>query len=53
MSGGFQIALRMSWSIQNLYSSHGEREGEAPAAWLPEGATQAPVIDTADGGAAG
>lgn len=29
----------------NLLSSHGEREEEAPAAWLLEGATQAPVID--------
>jgi len=31
----------MLWS----FSSHGEREGEAPRAWLVEGATQVPVID--------
>jgi hypothetical protein len=29
----------------NLYCEHGEHEGEALAALLPEGATQAPVID--------
>ena len=29
----------------NLCSEHGEREGEAPAALLLEGATRAPVID--------
>ena len=32
--------------VQNFNSSHGEREGEAPAALLVEGATQAPVIST-------
>jgi len=31
----------MLWS----FSSHGEQEGEAPRAWLVEGATQVPVID--------
>jgi hypothetical protein len=36
------VGLHRCW---NLYCEHGEHEGEALAALLPEGATQAPVID--------